>query len=136
MTVTHKKYLIGGLVLILAVGYLVYAGIKSGSSYYMQVDEFMADSKFHEHRVRLHGTVVEDNVSVEPENMKASFDLAGQKSRLHVIYHGVVPDLFKPGGDVVVEGRLGPDGVFKAEQLITKCASKYKEMGKQLEESQ
>jgi len=43
-----------------------------------------------------------------------------------VVYKGTVPDAFKPGGDVVVEGRYA-NGVFTAipGTLITKCPSKY-----------
>ena len=43
-----------------------------------------------------------------------------------VVYHGSVPDLFKPGREVVVQGRL-VNGMFVAAQdtLVTKCPSKY-----------
>jgi cytochrome c-type biogenesis protein CcmE len=43
-----------------------------------------------------------------------------------VVYKGSVPDLFKTGRDVVVDGRLR-NGVFIAvpDTLVTKCPSKY-----------
>jgi cytochrome c-type biogenesis protein CcmE len=43
-----------------------------------------------------------------------------------VVYRGSVPDLFRPGRDIVVEGRL-QNGVFVAlpGSLVTKCPSKY-----------
>ena len=43
-----------------------------------------------------------------------------------VVYKGSVPDLFKTGRDVVVDGRL-LNGVFVAvpNTLVTKCPSKY-----------
>jgi len=43
-----------------------------------------------------------------------------------VLYSGSVPDLFKTGRQVVVEGRLR-DGTFVAKpgSLVTKCPSKY-----------
>jgi cytochrome c-type biogenesis protein CcmE len=43
-----------------------------------------------------------------------------------VVYRGSVPDLFKPGREVVVDGRL-VDGTFVAVPgtLVTKCPSKY-----------
>jgi cytochrome c-type biogenesis protein CcmE len=43
-----------------------------------------------------------------------------------VVYTGSVPDLFRTGRDVVVDGRLR-DGVFVAvpNTLVTKCPSKY-----------
>jgi cytochrome c-type biogenesis protein CcmE len=50
----------------------------------------------------------------------------GKTERVTVLYTGSVPDLFRPGRDVVVDGRL-QNGIFVAERdsLITKCPSKY-----------
>jgi cytochrome c-type biogenesis protein CcmE len=47
-------------------------------------------------------------------------------TRLPVVYHGSVPDLFKTGRHVVVEGTLH-HGTFVAKpgSLVTKCPSKY-----------
>ncbi|MDQ8151089.1 MAG: cytochrome c maturation protein CcmE, partial [Gemmatimonadota bacterium] len=38
---------------------------------------------------------------------------------------GLIPDTFSDSVDVVVEGRLGEDGVFRATTLLAKCASRY-----------
>ena len=35
------------------------------------------------------------------------------------------PDMFAPGRDVIVEGRLTPDGALEARQVLTSCPSKY-----------
>ncbi len=50
----------------------------------------------------------------------------GTAARVPVVYHGDVPDLFKTGRDIVVDGKLR-NGVFVAQRnsLITKCPSKY-----------
>jgi cytochrome c-type biogenesis protein CcmE len=48
----------------------------------------------------------------------------GSKS-LPVTYKGTVPDTFKPGIDVLIEGRLDKDGIFRATTILTKCPSKY-----------
>lgn len=52
-------------------------------------------------------------------------DVAGSSS-VPIVYRGSVPDLFKPGREVRVEGRLR-NGVFiaKRDSLQTKCPSKY-----------
>jgi cytochrome c-type biogenesis protein CcmE len=42
-----------------------------------------------------------------------------------VVYRGIAPDTFTDGVDVVVEGRMGPDGTFHATTLLAKCASRY-----------
>jgi cytochrome c-type biogenesis protein CcmE len=46
-------------------------------------------------------------------------------ARVPVVYRGSVPDPFRLGRDVIVEGRL-QNGTFRADRLITKCPSKYK----------
>ena len=42
-----------------------------------------------------------------------------------VAYHGQVPDIFRTGVQVVVTGSMGPDGVFHATTLLTKCPSRF-----------
>jgi cytochrome c-type biogenesis protein CcmE len=42
-----------------------------------------------------------------------------------VVYRGIAPDTFTDGVDVVVEGRMGEDGTFRATTLLAKCASRY-----------
>jgi cytochrome c-type biogenesis protein CcmE len=54
----------------------------------------------------------------------ATMDAAGA-ARLQVIYRGVVPDVFGPHADVVVEGRLTSSDVFEASTLLAKCPSKF-----------
>jgi cytochrome c-type biogenesis protein CcmE len=48
----------------------------------------------------------------------------GSETSVAVAFRGTVPDLFKTGRDVVVEGQLR-NGVFEANSLVTKCPSKY-----------
>ena len=47
------------------------------------------------------------------------------KATYKVDYRGLIPDTFSDSVDVVVEGRLGADGVFHATTLLAKCASRY-----------
>lgn len=56
----------------------------------------------------------------------------GSKETVDVLYAGSVPDLFKVGRELVVDGRLGGDGVFVATpgSMVTKCPSKYSDAPK------
>ena len=128
MTNVHVKLIIGGLGLAVAVGYLGYAGISAGKSYYLSVDDYMSSDKHHSERVRLYGNVGSEGLVLNSEDASAQFVLLGDTSKITVKYNGVVPGLFKAGGEVLVVGRIGDDGVFEATQLMTKCASKYSEM--------
>ena len=51
--------------------------------------------------------------------------MGDEKGTLDVDYRGVVPDSFKPGGEVIVEGKYNKDGKFLATAIMPKCASKY-----------
>ena len=47
--------------------------------------------------------------------------------QLKVLYNGIdpLPDTFKDGAQALADGKLGPDGVFQANKIQAKCASKY-----------
>ncbi len=118
------KLLIAGLILAAAVGYLTYAGVRSGKEYYIKVDEFLGKPEYQQRRVRLVGRASEDLV-IAADRSGADFQLLGEKgTKVRVSYRGSIPDLFKPGCDCVLQGKLESDGVFHADQLLTKCASK------------
>lgn len=124
------KFIGGGLILLAALSYLAYAGLKEGwVSYHLPVDEFVAKPQFHNQRVRLAGKVAEEDLVCNPGLLSARFILLGESQRQPVAYSGVIPDLFKAGCEVVVEGRRDPTGLFKADIMMTKCASKYEAAG-------
>jgi cytochrome c-type biogenesis protein CcmE len=104
---------------------LAIAGAREGWIRYLSVDEFNGSEESRAVRVRLVGVVAEQNIHIEPAGLQASFDLCGDSTSVRVAYEGVIPDLFTPGQEVVVEGRLNDEGVFEADTLLTKCASKY-----------
>ena len=125
MTQLARKMWFAGFVLAGAVGYLAYAAAQDGWVYYVSVDRFANDPTQQKHRVRLMGRVAANDLLVEGAQMRARFDIEANGARLPVAYRGAIPDLFKPGVDVVVEGKLNAAGTFEADVLLTKCASKY-----------
>ncbi len=125
MTNTQKKLSVAFLVLTAAVAYLCYAGVQAGRSFYLSVDEFLADAQYQPLRVRVHGAVGQEGLSINPDDHSAAFFILGESSKLKIRYSGPIPDTFKVGGEVVVVGRMNEDKSFQAEELLTKCASKY-----------
>lgn len=126
MVSVRRKVLAGAGVLAAATGYLAFAGLRSGWVYYESVETFAArvDAGGGNVRARVRG-VVGEGAEIRGAELIASFDLVGAGARVRVEYRGAVPEGLAPGRDVVVEGRLGTDGVFHADTLMTKCASKY-----------
>ncbi|MBK7404386.1 MAG: cytochrome c maturation protein CcmE [Phycisphaerales bacterium] len=107
-----------------AIVYLGFAGIRSGWVYYVGVDEYAVDAAAHHARSRVFG-IVGDGAESHPAELTARFTLMGTGATLPVEYHGAIPDMFAAGRQVVIEGRMDERGVFVADVLMTKCASKY-----------
>ena len=125
MTLIRAKLLVAGIILAGAVSYLALAGVRSGWVYFVDVDKYLADSQYSSQRVRLHGSVSSDGFEMSPVRLTARFQLIGKTGALPVIYNGNIPEMFGTGKNVVVEGHRESDGVFHADVLMTKCASKY-----------
>ena len=119
------KLLIAGTVVAIATTLLALAGVRDGWVYFLPVDQFVDNPHQHTQRVRLHGKVGADHFQENRAGLSASFDLVGKSHTLHVQYTGVIPEMFQADRDVVVEGKLDQAGVFQADTLLTKCASKY-----------
>jgi cytochrome c-type biogenesis protein CcmE len=130
MTHFYFKLIAAGALVLPAVTYLGYAGMKDGVvQYHLKVDDYLNDSHYRTQRVRLAGNVAEQGLNIGTGRLGAKFLLEGQTRNVPVNYTGVVPDLFKAGCEVIVEGRLGPDGTFQSDLVLTKCASKYESAG-------
>lgn len=128
----RKKFLIGGVIIFLAVSYLVYAGFMGSATYYYTISEFVEQpAATNGENVRVNGLVIPGSVKQEAAGSILRFTIADieQDQNLPVVYRGVTPDTFKAGGDVVVEGHLNSDGIFEAHTLMPKCASKYVSAG-------
>jgi len=109
-----------------ALLFLVFTGLTSNMVYYYHVDEFLPKAaSLHGETVKVNGKVLEG--TIKKEQMDYQFVIHGAREHLvNVSYHGVVPDTFKDGSDVVVEGVYNPESrVFHATTLLAKCPTKY-----------
>jgi cytochrome c-type biogenesis protein CcmE len=123
---THLKIKLGvaGVILAAAVTYLVIAGMQKGWVYTVGVEQYLALPQ-HDQRIRICGIVAPNDLQINPAQLAANFYIKGTDKELRVNYRGVVPDLFKEGAEIIVEGKQDTAGVFQADVLLTKCASKY-----------
>ena len=76
-------------------------------------------------RLKLGGIVKDGSISISETNqLECSFVLKEGDAELYVNYSKTRPDLFKDGAEVIVTGEY-VDGMFYADELQTKCASRY-----------
>ena len=122
------KIVVGGIVILLAVAYLVVAALPSGTAYYITVSE-LADmgERAQTQQSRVSGNVVPGSIVRGAETQDMRFQVEDESGRLTVVYSGVVPDIFTDSVQVVVEGTQSADGVFQAHTLLAKCPSRFEE---------
>ena len=74
---------------------------------------------------RIGGLVEEGSIKREADGLTTRFVVTDTALTIPVTYTGILPDLFKEGKGVVAEGRLGPDGLFAATQVLAKHDENY-----------
>ncbi len=126
MQLPQTKFVVIGTGVVLSMALLVFVGTQgSGMGYYMTVSEFLADPDAAVTGLRVNGKVVDGTIERHATGEDVAFRMTDGAATLAVYYKGIIPDTFVDGADVVVEGRLQPDGVFAAHNLLAKCPSKY-----------
>ncbi len=123
------KFLLGGAVVLGAAGVLMAGSIKNTAVYFLTPAELqakvVADPTIRETGVKVGARVVPGSVERDSSGKRVVFDMTDGEATYKVDYRGLIPDTFSDSVDVVVEGRLGADGVFQATTLLAKCASRY-----------
>lgn len=125
----RNKFLIGGALVLGTAGFLMAGAIKDTAVYFLTPAELQAkvieDPGIRSTGVKVGARVVHGSVVRDPSGKQVSFEMTDGKATYKVDYRGIIPDTFSDSVDVVVEGRLGEDGVFRATTLLAKCASRY-----------
>lgn len=131
----NYKFGVGGLLLVGAIGYLMYAGVQQSSMYYVTIEEFGARKEgLKDQGLRVAGRVtagsVQKNTTAKGTHLRFTMGdfVEGGVSNGHellpVEYTGILPDMFDEGRDVIVEGTY-TGGVLQANTVMTSCPSKY-----------
>lgn len=123
---TKAKLSLAVAVVLAGIVYLSLLGFQSAKTYYLSVDQALAEMDGLGGRaLRVHGRVAAGSVDWDAGEVTLRFLMEGQDRRtLPVVYQGVKPDLLQDRVDVVVEGNL-QDGVLVADRVMVKCPSKY-----------
>lgn len=126
----RMKFIVGGLMVALAVVYLIYTGISSNAAYFLTVDELHAKGDVMLNRtVRVSGNVDAETIEFNNRDLLLSFDVVSENGdRMHAIFNGPKPDQMREGAQAILEGKY--DGnTFTADSLLLKCPSRYEEDG-------
>jgi cytochrome c-type biogenesis protein CcmE len=133
MSQTGNRYIKFGAaisLIVLTLAYLAYLGAQESKSYYVTIKELhtMRDKQgddVYKKNLRVAGNV--EPGSIKMSGPHADFLLVENGETLHVVYKGSEPppDTFKDNAQALAMGVYKRDGVFYANELQAKCASKY-----------
>ncbi len=141
------KFIIGGILLLVAVLYLVLSGMDGGTQYFMTIDELVANADYDGQIVRISGAVIGETIQYDSTTLKLNFTVAhipketnnlaltlheavlnpaGQRLEIRM-ENQVMPDLLQNEAQAILSGKMGEDGIFYASELLLKCPSRYEE---------
>jgi cytochrome c-type biogenesis protein CcmE len=148
-----NKFVIGGILILVAVVFLIWTSTAASAEYFLTIDELNAKgSGVVDKNLRVSGAVIGDSIQYDAQSLTLSFEVAHvpadnlaietegglaevlhqavldpSRARIKVLYVGPKPDLLRNEAQAIMTGHMGEDGVFYAEELLLKCPTRYEE---------
>ena len=120
------KFLVGSLVIVLAIAWLGFSSFDESLAYYKTVDELQAmGEQAYGRRVRVAGNVVPGSIEKLQKGIRFTLEQEGQTLAVSYVGKDLLPDTFKDGAQAMAEGELMRSGEFESTMIQAKCASKY-----------
>jgi cytochrome c-type biogenesis protein CcmE len=134
------KFLIGSVVIVIALAYFGYQGFNESMSYFQTVPELYASGEkaFGRSSLKVQGEVIKGSIrregpatvfAIGPKNFAPpdNFRPGPQTQTLSVRYVGsdALPDTFRDYASAIVTGKMRQDGTFEGTAIQAQCASKY-----------
>ena len=113
----------GGVAVLGVAAALVLMAFQENLVFFFTPTE-VAENKAPQGRTFRIGGMVEKG-SVKRDGVEVRFIVTDTAKTLPVVYRGQLPDLFREGKGVVAQGQLGPDGVFRAREVLAKHDENY-----------
>jgi cytochrome c-type biogenesis protein CcmE len=114
-----------GLGVLAAAIALVLNAFQSNLVFFFSPSQVAANEAPRERNFRIGGLVKEGSVQRDPKGLTINFVVTDLAQTIPVTYTGLLPDLFREGKGVVAQGKLGADGVFRADQVLAKHDENY-----------
>ena len=123
----HRRLaaIVAGVALLgAAVGLVLYA-FQSNLVFFFSPTQVAAGEAPRDRAFRIGGLVQAGSVKRDPGALAVRFVVTDTAHHIPVAYSGTLPDLFREGKGVVAQGQVGPDGVFRASEVLAKHDENY-----------
>jgi cytochrome c-type biogenesis protein CcmE len=127
----RNKFLLGAGIIVASVVFLIASGVKETGVYFLTPTELVSkvevDPTFYDVGIKVGAKVVPGSIRRDDAAQRVDFAVSDGQKQFDVTYTGLVPDTFTDANDieVIVEGKFGRDGVFRATEVLAKCGSRY-----------
>ena len=116
---------VGGVATLAVVTALVLKAFQSNLVFVYSPTQVASAEAPKDRAFRVGGLVEEGSLQRLADGLTVTFRITDTAQTVPVTYTGLLPDLFQEGKGVVAQGRLGPDGLFRAEQVLAKHDENY-----------
>ena len=123
----HKRLaaIVAGLALLGGAAALVLNAFQSNLVFFFSPSQVAAGEAPRDRAFRIGGLVQAGSLKRGTEGLAVQFVVTDTAHSIPVAYAGILPDLFREGKGVVAQGRVGPDGVFRASEVLAKHDENY-----------
>jgi len=123
----HKRFILIaiGLALLGLAAMLILNAFQSNMVFFYTPTQVDKGEVPHGTGFRIGGLVVKDSLKRQDDGLTVHFSITDTAKTVPVVYKGVLPDLFKEGKGVVAQGKVGPDGIFMASEVLAKHDENY-----------
>ncbi|QBQ56338.1 cytochrome c maturation protein CcmE [Nitrosococcus wardiae] len=127
MTVRQRRF---AMVMLVVVGVSIATGLglkafQKNILFFYNPTQIMAGEVPSDTNIRVGGVVVDGSVKRESGSLDVQFALTDMAETMTVVYSGILPDLFREGQGIVAMGKLGPNNVFEASEVLAKHDEEY-----------
>ena len=127
MKLRHKRIgiIVVGLAGLTLAAFLVLGAFRENLVFFFSPTQVVAKEAPVDRTFRIGGLVQDGTLKRDADGLTVRFTVTDTGASIPVVYKGILPDLFKEGRGCVAQGKIGPDGVFQAEQVLAKHDENY-----------
>ena len=117
------RFAVVGLIVLVALGFLLAKGLGSATLYFKTADEAVAQrDQLGTRRFRIEGVVV-GQPAKQADGLH--FVIENNNQDVNVLHTGDEPALFQPNIPVVLEGHFDPSGTYLSDRILVKHTASY-----------
>ena len=121
----HRRiaFIVVGLASLALAAYLAASAFRNNLVFFFSPTQVAAKEAPVDRTFRIGGLVQEG--TLKRDGLNVQFTVTDTAASVPVVYNGILPDLFKEGRGCVAQGKVGTDGVFRAELVLAKHDENY-----------